>query len=252
MDRNDRGSTMLRRTPLIVRRCMRALDKHVGSIYHVFLLTFEPQGYFFYWICQELITYSIMTLNDVREYFQVENLYEVLKVPNDCHQDDIKKAYFRRSLELHPDKTTDPKLRIELKEKFQILSEVYRILSDTKSRENYDSQLRFSSPSGRPTDINSTIYDVVPLRHCDEHEHSYSYDCRCSGHFTLSKSLLRNSHATAITNKQELSFIVNCDSCSNCVKIISWHNLVIGLFNYNLFDEFLVDFILFNLCWLSN
>jgi len=163
----------------------------------------------------------MIIIDGLREHFHVDDLYQVLKVPSDCNQDEIKKAYFRRSLELHPDKATDSSRANELKIKFQILSEVYKILSDTKSREKYDSQFIFSR--NRSINTNSTIYEIIPLRECAELEDSYCYDCRCSGQFNLSKQCIDDVRDNSIERRlpdQELSFIVDCDTCSNSIKIV--------------------------------
>lgn len=62
-------------------------------------------------------------------------LYTLLEVAKDVSQEDIKKAYRRVSLKVHPDKNpNDP----EAAEKFQKVNEAYVILSDPKRRQNYD------------------------------------------------------------------------------------------------------------------
>lgn len=159
----------------------------------------------------------MMTIHDeVAETFGVNNLYQVLGVSYDASQDEIKKAYLKRSLELHPDKISDLNRQEEFKRKFQILSEIYMILGNSEKRIDYDKKFHCSSQSVNTTD--STIYEEIPLNNCSEHEKFYSYHCRCSGTFILLKQNLLSSQDITSTPHRNV-FIVDCDSCSNSIKI---------------------------------
>jgi len=68
------------------------------------------------------------------------NHYEVLAVPTAATQQDIKKAYHKLALKLHPDKlhasvNTD-------EEAFKQLQEAYEVLSDADRRQQYDAELK--------------------------------------------------------------------------------------------------------------
>lgn len=67
---------------------------------------------------------------DVKE----TRLYDVLGVPTDAGQDDIKKAYRKQALKYHPDKSAEK----DAKERFQEISEAYKVLSDEDARTKYD------------------------------------------------------------------------------------------------------------------
>ncbi|CAL9074745.1 unnamed protein product [Musa textilis] len=79
-------------------------------------------------------------------------LYEVLGVQRDCSQEEIRSAYKRLALQLHPDKvaasgTVDATSATAA---FQELLHAYEVLSDPKERAWYDShrsQILFSDPS---------------------------------------------------------------------------------------------------------
>lgn len=60
------------------------------------------------------------------------DLYEFLEVQPNCDDTIIRKQYRKKALEYHPDKNSDSK------DKFQILSQVYEILSNETLREQYD------------------------------------------------------------------------------------------------------------------
>ena len=61
--------------------------------------------------------------------------YKILGVSKDTPQDEIKKAYRKRSKQFHPDlHPDDPKA----KAKFQLLNEAYDVLNDPEKRKKYD------------------------------------------------------------------------------------------------------------------
>ena len=60
--------------------------------------------------------------------------YSILKVSIDASQDEIKKAYRKLALKLHPDKNKEE----DAEEKFKELGEAYEVLSDTIKRKEYD------------------------------------------------------------------------------------------------------------------
>ncbi|KAM7512485.1 hypothetical protein LguiB_011360 [Lonicera macranthoides] len=64
-----------------------------------------------------------------------KGLYEVLGVEKTATQQEIKKAYHKLALRLHPDKNPDDE---EAKEKFQQLQKVISILGDEEKRALYD------------------------------------------------------------------------------------------------------------------
>ena len=59
------------------------------------------------------------------------SLYSILGIEKSASTDEIKKAYRKKALIMHPDKGGDP-------EKFQALSAVHAILSDETKRKIYD------------------------------------------------------------------------------------------------------------------
>jgi len=80
------------------------------------------------------------------------NFYEVLGVPRDAEDSDIKKAYFKAALKWHPDKNPDNVQ--EATEKFKVLAEANEVLRDPQQRAAYDYELsrppvqQFSQNSG--------------------------------------------------------------------------------------------------------
>lgn len=69
-----------------------------------------------------------------------ENFYSLLEVEKDASYEDIKKAYKKKSLQMHPDKLAQRGEIVteELQTKFTRMKEAYEVLSDPHKRETYD------------------------------------------------------------------------------------------------------------------
>jgi molecular chaperone DnaJ len=64
-----------------------------------------------------------------------KDYYELLAVSRNASEEEIKKAYRRLALQLHPDRNPGDK---QAEEKFKEVSEAYQILSDAEKRAKYD------------------------------------------------------------------------------------------------------------------
>lgn len=73
--------------------------------------------------------------------------YEVLGVPRNASQEEIKKAYRRLAMQYHPDRNPGDK---EAEEKFKEAAEAYEVLSDPEKRRRYD---QFGHEGMRGTDF---------------------------------------------------------------------------------------------------
>ncbi|VDP01666.1 unnamed protein product [Heligmosomoides polygyrus] len=72
-----------------------------------------------------------MLLTDCKQYFNTDDLYEVLRV-------ELKKGYYKQSMKWHPDKADDESATKHATAKFQIITKAYQILSDAQKRILYD------------------------------------------------------------------------------------------------------------------
>ena len=63
-----------------------------------------------------------------------KDYYEVLGVPKDSSEKDLKGAYRKLAMKYHPDRSEEP----DAEEKFKELSEAYAVLSDPEKRKKYD------------------------------------------------------------------------------------------------------------------
>lgn len=87
--------------------------------------------------------------------------YEVLGVSRSAGADEIKKAYRKLALELHPDRNpNDP----SAEERFKEASEAYGVISDPQKRQVYDqfghAGLQGSSGVGNAQDIFTNVQDI--------------------------------------------------------------------------------------------
>ena len=65
------------------------------------------------------------------------SFYELLQVPSDAPAGDIKRAYMKLAMKMHPDKNRDDP---QATEKFQKLGEAYQVLSNEDTRARYDAK----------------------------------------------------------------------------------------------------------------
>ncbi len=70
-----------------------------------------------------------------QEHMSKPDYYEVLEVSREVTVTELKKAYRKKALELHPDRNPD---NPEAEEKFKDCAEAYAVLSDPQKRDVYD------------------------------------------------------------------------------------------------------------------
>ncbi|HEY9855846.1 MAG TPA: DnaJ domain-containing protein, partial [Stenomitos sp.] len=88
------------------------------------------------------------------EFVADEDYYEVLGVSPEADDAEIRKAYKKLAVKLHPDRFVDKPSaeREDAQHKFAKVSEAYNVLKDTEKRNEYDFMRRMgvSSPDPEP------------------------------------------------------------------------------------------------------
>ena len=97
-------------------------------------------------------------LEDCETLFGTDDLFKVLSLSRDADESKIKRAYYKMSLKVHPDKSTEDNLA-ENTQKFQVLSKIHKILSDKGSREVSPSFGSVRSEGAMDPDIPGRLFD---------------------------------------------------------------------------------------------
>ncbi|OVA00440.1 DnaJ domain [Macleaya cordata] len=79
-------------------------------------------------------TYTEEQISIVRQIRKQKDYYEILGVEKNCSVEDVRKAYRKLSLKVHPDKNQAP----GAEEAFKAVSKAFQCLSDEESRKRYD------------------------------------------------------------------------------------------------------------------
>jgi curved DNA-binding protein CbpA len=92
-------------------------------------------------------------IQEFYDHLEEKNLFEVLDVDPDASLIDLRRAYFKRSKQFHPDRFFSRKLgpyKKMLERIFQWCHAAFKFLKDEKQRELYKKRiLRLSEPRGR-------------------------------------------------------------------------------------------------------
>jgi len=87
-----------------------------------------------------------------------KNLYEVLRVPEDASEEEIRSAFRRLAKKYHPDVAEID--RGEAEEIFKEIASAYTVLSDETRRQTYDQNLRFGGFPEQPEPRCEWVYQA--------------------------------------------------------------------------------------------
>ncbi|XP_034943612.1 dnaJ homolog subfamily C member 9 [Chelonus insularis] len=111
------------------------------------------------------------------KYFGTRNFYEVLKISKNADEKQVKKAYHKLSLLVHPDRV-DEKTKEEATEKFKVLSFIHSVLSDNDKRKIYDETGQYDEESEEVAmrnwaDYWRSLFRVVTVEDIENYEKNY-------------------------------------------------------------------------------
>lgn len=96
-----------------------------------------------------------------------KDYYRILQIQSDANEEEIKKAYKKLALKLHPDKNS----AADAEERFKEIKEAYEILSDKNKRDKYDrfgeeglhaDNIRQTAPQSSYTYVRRYDSDITP------------------------------------------------------------------------------------------
>ena len=89
-----------------------------------------------------------------------ETYYSLLGVQHTASQDEIKRAYRKLSLELHPDRNTGD---FEKGERYKKITSAYNVLSNESERAQYDATLSFSNLGSPETMFMNMMFNPIDI-----------------------------------------------------------------------------------------
>ena len=131
--------------------------------------------------------------------------YEILEVTCSATQEEIRRAFRKKLLCYHPDKT----LSYENNE-FCEIQAAWTVLKNVELRRSYDESLHLKE---------AVIYEEIQVSDMesvlvDEYSTSLTYKCRCSGEFQL-----ENLESELLQSGQVKNIVISCNHCSSCIQV---------------------------------
>ena len=116
-------------------------------------------------------------LDSCEKYFDTRDLYAVLNVSKNASDKQVRKAYHKLSLIVHPDRVDENK-KLEATEKFKVLGHVHSILSNEEKRKVYDETGDCGEDSDELTDRDWSAYwqscfKEITVKDINEYEKKY-------------------------------------------------------------------------------
>lgn len=134
-----------------------------------------------------------------------KDLYKLLQVEQQASVKDIKAAYKKLALRLHPDRTKGDKTKTK---QFRDISDAYKILSNDQKRRQYDLQHGFRYNKNRikppPKDYRKVYRPVVPPHMKSSFDHQRHYDMHY-GH-GMRDEAIKNATKEAERNGDDLGY----------------------------------------------
>ncbi len=82
--------------------------------------------------------------------------YAILGLSRNATASEIKGAYLKLARQYHPDRFTTEKEKKDANERFALVTQAYKVLSEEKTKENYDRSLHLDS-TGKPIEMATIV-----------------------------------------------------------------------------------------------
>ncbi|XP_031271537.1 DPH4 homolog [Pistacia vera] len=162
----------------------------------------------------------------------LETHYDILSVREDASYEEIRTSYRSAILNHHPDKLRGSEASERDNgsgDRFLKVQKAWEVLSNSRSRAIYDSELRVSrQDTAAAEDVN--LEDMVVEVEDDGEVVELFYQCRCGDYFSVNSLELSKIGYTLLRNENMISFqtlnaspasvILSCGSCSLQVRLL--------------------------------
>lgn len=157
------------------------------------------------------------------QYFKARNFYDVLKIPTDADEKQVKKAYHKLSLLVHPDRVAED-VKAEATEKFKVLGRIHAILSDNDKRKIYDESGQYDEESEEVIMRNwsnywHSLFREITVEDINKYEKNYK------GSDTEIKDLKR----AYVDSKGDMDYILEAVPFANCDEEPRLHDIIAKL-----------------------
>lgn len=111
------------------------------------------------------------------KYFGCRDLYEVLKIPKTANEKQVRKAYHKLSLLVHPDRVEENE-KVEATEKFKVLGKIHSVLSDKEKKAIYDESGDFDEESDEMVERDwreywRMLFKPITIKDINDYEKKY-------------------------------------------------------------------------------
>ncbi|XP_065215372.1 dnaJ homolog subfamily C member 9 [Planococcus citri] len=111
-----------------------------------------------------------------QKFFGKKDLYEVFGITKTASDKEIRRAYHRLSLKVHPDRVSDEE-KLEATEKFKVVSAIHAVLSNKSKRKTYDRTGTVDEEDDRDMEnwkqYWQSIFKIVTQKDIEEYETKY-------------------------------------------------------------------------------
>ncbi|XP_043482440.1 dnaJ homolog subfamily C member 9 [Leptopilina heterotoma] len=154
------------------------------------------------------------------KYFGARELYEVLEIPKTADQKQVKKAYHKLSLLVHPDRVEES-VKVEATEKFKVLGRIHSILSDNDKRKIYDETGQFDEESDEVVmrnwaDYWRTLFKPITVKDIKDYEETYKG----------SEAEIKDLKRAYMDSKGNMDYILEAVPFTNCDEEPRLHDII--------------------------
>ncbi|PSN33465.1 DnaJ subfamily C member 9 [Blattella germanica] len=111
------------------------------------------------------------------KYFGSRDLYDVLNISRVANEKQVRKAYHKLSLQVHPDRVEESE-KVEATEKFKVLGKIHSILSDKEKKAIYDETGDFDEESDEMVERDwreywKMLFKPITVKDINDYEKKY-------------------------------------------------------------------------------